>query len=223
MKTLSNLLAALLLPLMVSSGAAHAELEVVATTSSMAALVREVAPDRTKVTLLVPPDRDAHHLQARPSMIRALRGADLVVAVGAELEVGWLPLAIGQSANPAILPGRAGYFEAAAQVPLLDVNQSADRAKGDVHPAGNPHVTLDPVRMATIARALAARLAELDPAQAEQYRARADVFADRVERRVTQWRARMAGAPGVVLFHRDAIYLLDRFAVPLLGTVEPLQ
>lgn len=134
-------------------------LQVVATTASMGMLARTVGGPQVQVSELAPPDRDAHMLQARPSMLRALRDAQLVVAVGAELEIGWLPAAISGAANGAIAPGRPGYFEAAAQVPLLDAGLAADRAQGDVHPGGNPHVNLDPLRMAAISKALAERLA----------------------------------------------------------------
>ncbi|MGB5831308.1 MAG: metal ABC transporter substrate-binding protein [Thiohalocapsa sp.] len=196
-------------------------LDLVATSPSMGALVRTVAPD-ADLTVLAGPDQDLHALQAKPSMMRALRGADLLVAVGAELEVGWLPAATASAANPDILPGREGYFEAAAQVPLLDVGGTADRARGDVHPAGNPHVDLDPVRMAQVAQALSERLARLDPSNAARYRSNAARFVDAVGQRVPGWQSRLAGAPGVVLYHRDALYLLDRFDVPLLGAIEPV-
>ncbi|MBK1632399.1 zinc ABC transporter substrate-binding protein [Thiohalocapsa halophila] len=196
-------------------------LDVVATSPSMGALVRAVAP-QAQLTVLAGPDRDLHALQAKPSMIRALRSADLLVAVGAELEMGWLPAASSSAANPDILPGREGYFEAAAQVPLLDVGGPADRAMGDVHPAGNPHVDLDPVRMAQVAEALGARMARLHPGNAASYRANARRFAKAVEQRLPQWQAELADAPGAVLYHRDAIYLLERFEVPLLGTIEPV-
>ena len=196
-------------------------LDVVATSPSMGALVRAVAPG-AELTVLAGPDQDLHALQAKPSMMRALRGADLLVAVGAELEVGWLPAASAGAANPAILPGTEGYFEAAAQVPLLDVGGTADRARGDVHPAGNPHVDLDPVRMAQVAEALGERMARLDPANAARYRGNAARFAGAVEQRVPGWQSGLAAAPGVVLYHRDGLYLLDRFDVPLLGTIEPV-
>jgi zinc/manganese transport system substrate-binding protein len=201
---------------------ALAALDVVTSSSSTGALVREVAGEQVNLTILAPPDRDLHHLQARPSMIRALRGADLVVALGADIEVGWLPLAITQSANPKIQPGKAGYFEAAAQVALLDVGGPADRALGDVHPTGNPHVNMDPVRMAQVATALAERLAMLDSEHAADYRDRAQDFARRVDERVAIWRQRLNNPPGVVSFHKDVIYLLDRFKVPFWGTLEPV-
>lgn len=197
-------------------------LNVVATTSSMGMLARTVGGPQVKVTELAPPDRDAHMLQARPSMLRVLRDAQLVVAVGAELEIGWLPAAIGGAANAAILPGRPGYFEAAAQVPLRDAGQAADRAHGDVHPAGNPHVNLDPERMATIARALAERLAQLDTANAAGYRERAGRFAAALEARTAGWREKAAGSGGAVPYHKDGAYLLDFLGLPLLGTLEPV-
>lgn len=197
-------------------------LDVVATTSSMGMLARTVGGPSVKVTELAPPDRDAHMLQARPSMMRALRDAQLVVAVGAELEIGWLPAAIHGAANAAILPGRAGYFEAAAQVPLLDAGQAADRSQGDVHPDGNPHVNLDPARMATVARALAERLAQLDAANAAGYRERAQGFAAAVETKLPAWKRKTAGSGGAVLHHKDGAYLLHALGLPLHGTLEPV-
>jgi len=197
-------------------------LNVVATTASMGMLAREVGGAAVKVEVLAAPDRDPHMLQAKPSMMRALRDADLVVAVGAELEMGWLPAAINGAANPRLLPGHDGYFEAAAQVSLLDAGQSADRAHGDVHPAGNPHVNLDPRRMAQIARALAERLAKLEPAQTAAFRAGAQRFSAAVEQRVPGWQAQAAGSPGGVLFHKDGNYLFALLGLPILGYVEPV-
>ncbi len=211
-----------LLGLLVLASTSAATVEVVAVSPSMGALVREVAGARADLTVLAGPNRNLHTLQVRPTMMRVLRGADLVVAIGAELEVGWLPVAIRSAANPKILPGTNGYFEAAAQVRLLDVGGAANRAMGDVHPVGNPHVNMDPVRMAAVARALAGRLALIDPAGASRYRGGAEGFAAKVDRRVRSWRSKLSGVPGVVLYHRDAIYLLDRFGVPLLGTIEPI-
>ncbi|WP_303904010.1 metal ABC transporter substrate-binding protein [Thiohalomonas denitrificans] len=204
-------------------GGTHAQtLNVVATSSSMGALVREVGADHTRLTVLAPPDRDIHHLQARPSMIRDLRRADLVVAIGAELETGWLPVALRQAANPAILPGRRGYFEAAAQVPLDGAGASADRAHGDVHPTGNPHVNMDPLRMADIAQALAERLAELTPNHTEEFRQRAAAFIREINQHLPGWKAAVADAPGALLYHRDADYLFARLGVPILGYIEPV-
>ncbi|WP_306603176.1 metal ABC transporter solute-binding protein, Zn/Mn family [Azonexus sp.] len=197
-------------------------LDVVATTSSMGMLAREIGGPAVKVVELVAPERDAHSLQVKPSMMRALRDADLLLAVGADLEIGWLPVAVGGAGNAKVQQGQPGYFEAAAQVSLLEAGQAADRSKGDVHPAGNPHVNLDPERMAKIAAALAERLALLDPAQAAAYRQRAAVFRAALAERLPGWRGKAAGAPGAVLYHKDASYLMHFVGVPVLGYLEPL-
>lgn len=199
-----------------------AALDIVATTASMGALARSVGGEAVAVEVLAPPDRDAHYLQARPSMIRALRGADLLVAVGADLEVGWLPAAIANAANPALNPGAEGYFEAAAQVGLLGAGAGADRALGDVHPTGNPHLHLDPLRMGRVALALAERLARLDPSGARAYRQHAAQFAERAEEALAQLLETAAGAPGAVLFHKDGDYLFARLGIPVLGYLEPV-
>ncbi len=213
------LLAALMITV---SGMASAQLNVVASTSNMGMLVETVGGEHVSVRVLAPPDRDPHYLDVRPNMMVALRRADLVVSVGAELEVGWLPLAIERSNNPRLNPGRRGYFEAAAQVDRIGEGAPADRALGDVHPTGNPHVYLDPLRMADIAGALAERLAELDGSNAGTYRSNAAAFRERAERAVERWREEADGAPGVVLFHEEANYLLELLGVPVLGYLEPV-
>jgi zinc/manganese transport system substrate-binding protein len=204
------------------AGSAQAAVAVVATTSSMGMLARTVGGDAVTVTVLAPPDRDAHYLLARPSMMLALRRADLLVAVGADLEIGWLPAALRGAGNARILPGQQGYFEGAAHVMLLETGQLADRSRGDVHPVGNPHFYMDPERMAALARALAERLAQLDAANRAGFAARASAFADSVARRVPGWKQAAAGAPGVVLYHRDVNYLAAFLDVPVLGYIEPV-
>ncbi len=197
-------------------------MNVVATTSNMGMLVRTVGGSNVSVAVLAPPDRDPHFLQAKPTMMVALRNADLLVSVGAELEVGWLPAALQGASNGKLLPGQPGYFEAAAQVSLIEKSADTDRSRGDVHPMGNPHLFLDPVRMADVARALAGRLGKLDPPHAEAYRANAEAFAKTAGDRVPKWKELAGGAPGVILYHKDANYLLGLLGVPILGYVEPL-
>ncbi|PTQ91192.1 metal ABC transporter substrate-binding protein [Agitococcus lubricus] len=200
----------------------HAAINIVATTSSMGMLSRTVGGNLVSVTELAPPDRDIHTLQVKPSMLQALRRAQLVVSVGAELEQGWLPPAISGAANPKILPNTLGYFEAAAQVPLLEQKTNVDRSEGDVHPLGNPHVQLDPVRMADIAKALAERLAKLDMNNAAIYRQNAQQFKEAVNQQLGQWQQLSRNPTGVMLYHKDANYLMARFNIPVLAYIEPL-
>lgn len=211
-----------LLVVVLAASPAEAALRIVATTSSMAMLVRTVGGNGVEVSVLAPPDREAHVLLARPSMMLAVRRADLVVAVGADLEVGWLPAVLQGASNPRVLPGQIGYFEGAAQLVLLEKGLTADRAAGDVHPAGNPHYYMDPERMAALARILADRLASLDASGASGYRSRAAAFADAAAARLPGWRQRAAGAPGVLLYHRDATYLTTLLGVPVRGFIEPV-
>jgi zinc/manganese transport system substrate-binding protein len=110
-----------------------------------------------------------------------------------------------------------GYFEAAAQAPLIDAQANANRSQGDVHPLGNPHVQLDPVKMADIGLALAERLSKLDAANAAKYRQNAQQFKAAVEAKLPQWQKLSAGSTGVILYHKDANYLLKRFNIPLLS------
>lgn len=201
---------------------AAAEVRVVATTSSMALLVREVGGRDVSITTLAPPDRDPHYLLARPSMMVALRRADLLVAVGADLEIGWLPAALQGANNPRILPGQPGFFEGAAHVDLIEREGAADRSRGDVHPGGNPHYYMDPERMAAVARGLATRLGAIDSDRRAAYEQRAQAFAAAVAARVPAWRARTAGAPGIVFHHKDGNYLANLLRVPILGFIEPL-
>ena len=211
-----------LMVLCVSSLMAAAQLRVTATVPNMGMLAREVGGEAVQVRVMASPDRDAHYLEARPSMMAALRRADLVVSVGAELEIGWLPAAIRGANNRRVQPGRPGYFEAARKVDLLQDGKPADRALGDVHPAGNPHVYFDPERMAVIARALAERLAALDPDHAETFRRNADAFARKVDARMPEWREQVQDAAGALAYHSDPDYLLAALNVPLLGHIEAL-
>jgi zinc/manganese transport system substrate-binding protein len=214
------------LALWVAFGAlpAHADLKAFACEPEWAALLKELGGDHISVTTATTADQDPHYIQARPSLIARLRTADLAVCTGADLEIGWLPLLLRSAANPRVQPGKPGYFEAAAQVERLEIPESVDRAQGDVHPAGNPHVHLDPRRIAKIADALSERLAELDSTAGDLYRQRNAEFQKRWLDAIKRWEVRAAplrGA-GFITFHKDQVYLFDWLGLKLAGTLEPL-
>lgn len=200
---------------------ALAKLNVITTTTSMGMLAMEVGGDKVEVKTLAAPDRDTHYLQAKPSMMIALRKADLVISVGAALEVGWFPAALDNAANPDVLDGEKGNFEAADHIELIG-QEEADRSKGDVHPEGNPHFNLDPLRMATLANALAKRLGVLDENNADYYRENAAALAAKLNALPTELKQQVSNAPGVVLMHKDGLYLLNLLSVPTLGFMEPV-
>ena len=203
--------------------AARADLNVFATVPEWGALVQELGGDKVKVYTATNALQDPHHVEARPSLIAQARRADLVVATGAELEVGWLPLVTQQAANAKIQPGRPGYFEAAAQVQLTGKPLRLDRSEGDVHPAGDPHIQTDARNIGKVAGPLSARLAELDGANAAYYQARYKAFNDRWTAAVAKWEKEAAPLKGtpVVVQHKAFTYLIDWLGMKEVAALEP--
>jgi zinc/manganese transport system substrate-binding protein len=205
------------------AGPALALLNVFATVPEWGALAQELGGDKVKVYVATNALQDPHHVEAKPSLIARARSADLVVATGAELEIGWLPLVTQQAGNPAIQPGKPGYFEAAPYVTLLDKPTRLDRAEGDVHPGGDPHIQTDPHNIARVAGPLAARLAELDPANAADYQRRYKAFADRWNAAIAGWEKQGAPLKGVavVVQHKAFTYLIAWLGLKEVAALEP--
>jgi zinc/manganese transport system substrate-binding protein len=216
-------LATLLFLVGITLGAPALALNVFATVPEWGALVQELGGDKVKVTVATNALQDPHHVEAKPSLIARARNADLVVATGAELEIGWLPLVIQQSGNPAIRPGKPGYFEAAAFVTLLDKPARLDRAEGDVHAAGDPHIQTDPRNIGRVAGPLARRLSELDPANAAFYQSREQEFTKRWSAAVADWERQAVPLRGVTVIvqHKAFTYLIAWLGLKQVATLEP--
>jgi zinc/manganese transport system substrate-binding protein len=205
-------------------GAASAAVDVVTTTEGLAAIVREVGGPDVKVTALSRGLQDPHFVDPNPSLAVKLRNADLLVDVGLDLEIGWLPPLVTQSRNAAILPGGPRRLTAADAVQALDLPAGpVDRSQGDIHPAGNPHFLSDPRRVLQVAAAVAARLSTLDPAHAAGYAARLAEFQAKVEAAEKGWKAQLAPYAGrsVVTRHKTLTYLLDWARLRAAGYLEP--
>src|SRR5205807_3755990 len=170
MKTLLRLLLALGTTML--AWPAGAALNVFACEPEWSALAQELGGDKVSVFSATTALQDPHRIEARPSLIARIRNADLVVCSGSELEIGWLPLLLTQSGNDRIQPGSPGYLEASQYVVRLEIPKVIDRALGDIHPSGNPHIHLDPRNIAKVAEVLTGRLVELDHANAELYKTR---------------------------------------------------
>jgi zinc/manganese transport system substrate-binding protein len=206
-----------------AAAGAQAALKVLACEPEWGALVQELAGANASVYIATTGLQDPHHIQARPSLVAAARSTELLVCTGAELEVGWLPVLIRQSGNSAIQPGRPGNFEAAAYVRKLEVPERLDRADGDVHAAGNPHIQTDPRNILLVAGPLAQRLAELDPANAQTYRARLADFTARWKAAIVRWEqeaAPLRGTP-VVVQHKAFPYLEQWLGLVQVAALEP--
>jgi zinc/manganese transport system substrate-binding protein len=164
-----------------------------------------------------------HRVEAKPSLVARARSADLVVASGAELEIGWLPVLIQESGNRHIQPGSPGYFETTSVIQLLEKPEHFDRSLGDIHPQGNPHVQLDPHNIARIAQALSERLIQLDGAHAQYYQQRAKDFDTRWQAAIQRWEAKGAPLKGtqVVVMHSDQTYLCRWLGLQQIAAIEP--
>lgn len=202
---------------------AAAAIKVLACEPEWAALAREIGGERLVVSSATTGMQDPHHIEARPSLIARARQADLLVCTGAELEAGWLPLLLRESANPAIQPGKPGYFEAARYVKLLEKPASIDRALGDIHAEGNPHLHLDPRKLLYVAEALSKQLAELDPAGASDYKSRQADFSARLKAAIARWEKQGAALKGVPVLvqHKSWSYLVDWLGLNVIADLEP--
>lgn len=187
------------------------------------ALARELAGEQARIYVATTALQDPHRIEARPSLIARARSADLVVCAGAELEAGWLPLVLSQSGNARIQAGQPGYFEAASAAELREKPAKLDRAMGDVHAAGNPHLHLDPRNVASVAAALSRRIAEIDPAKRTDYEKRLQDFSTRWQQAVHRWEAKAAPLKGmpVVVQHRNFSYLVAWLGMREVAALEP--
>jgi zinc/manganese transport system substrate-binding protein len=209
--------------LLFAAQGARAALNILTCEPEWAALSRELGGDRVSVSSATTALQDPHRIEARPSLIARARSADLLVCTGAELEVGWKPLLLSQSGNSNIQAGRPGYFEAATYARLIEVPGQVDRSLGDVHPAGNPHLHLNPGNISKVADALAERMAQVDTPNAGFYRERAKSFQERWQEAVKHWEQQAAPLKGmrIVVYHRDLSYLLEWLGMREAGALEP--
>ena len=201
---------------------AWAKLNVFACEPEWGSLVQELAGDKVDVSVGTSALQDVHQIDAKPSLIAKVRRANLVVCTGADLEVGWLPQLLRQSGNQKIATG-PGYFLAVSQVQTLDKPTQLDRAAGDLHPQGNPHIQMDPYRVLKVAKALSARLSALDAANSATYQQRFDDFSNRWKAATIRWEAKAAPLKGkkVVVHHISWVYLNKWLGLQQIGALEP--
>ncbi|MBN2345239.1 MAG: zinc ABC transporter substrate-binding protein, partial [Candidatus Aminicenantes bacterium] len=199
-------------------------LQVVATYPYIANLTEHIGGERVRVHAMAGGQWDPHTIMAKPSFIAKLRRADLLIINGAQLEIGWLPPLLGQASNPRINVGSRGLLDLSRFAKLIDVPDSVSRAHGDIHPDGNPHYYLDPNNLLPLAEAIAAKLSELDEAGASYYRNNLADFTARLNVKLEEWGKRLAALKGAVVieYHKNYDYLLKRYGLRLLGTVELL-
>ena len=221
MKTFLSLLGLSLL--VIWTGTALSAVNIFACEPEWGALANEIGGNRVSVYTATTGLQDPHKIQARPSLIARARSADLVICSGAELEVGWMPVVIGQSGNDRISVGKPGNLEAANYVPLKEVPRLLDRSMGDVHPRGNPHIQWGPQNIQLVAGELAKRLAYIDAAGKGYYESRLMSFTHRWAEAIKRWEQEAASLKGVAVIehHKELTYLFDWLGMPVVGALEP--
>ena len=207
-----------------ATSGAQSKLNVVTSTEDFASITREVGGDKVAVVALAKGYQDPHFVEPKPSFILAVNRADLYIAVGRELEIGWLPPLITSSRNAKIQPGARGYLDASLNVRILEIlTGQITRAMGDVHPLGNPHYWLEPGNGRLIAQAVRDKLSELSPADKAYFAQRYDDFDRRLAAAEKRWDAAMAPYKGtkLVTYHRSWPNFMERFGLEVMGYVEP--
>jgi zinc/manganese transport system substrate-binding protein len=224
MKTPALVALVLVAALLAAPSRAEAALNVVTTTEDLASIAREVGGDKIKVESLSRGYQDPHFVEAKPSLMFKLNKANLLIVVGRELELGWLPPLITQSRNAKIQPGTEGYLDASLTAKILDIpTGQITRAMGDVHPQGNPHYWLDPDNGKRMAKAIERKLSAMDSANAAYYAQREGDFERRLTAADKGWQAQMAPYKGlkIVTYHRSWTNFVDHFGLDVMGYVEP--
>lgn len=209
---------------LVEPRAAVAKLRVITTIETFADLVRQVGGDRVEVRSLGRGYMDPHFVESKPSLVIELNRADLLVHVGLELEIGWLPPLVLGARNPKIQAGQPGNLDASVRIPVLDVPATkVDRSLGDIHPQGNPHYWITPANALIVAQEIAGRLEAIDPPSAPAYKANLERFSAELARRRAAWEKRAARVKGVkvVTYHRSWSYLSSWLGLQEVGYVEP--
>jgi zinc/manganese transport system substrate-binding protein len=203
---------------------AAAALKVVSSIETLGSLAKEVGRDRVDVESLGKGYQDPHFVEPKPSLMLVLNKADLLLYVGLELEIGWLPPLILGSRNPKIQPGELGNLDCSRAIPVLDVPTTrVDRSMGDIHPQGNPHYWLPPGNAKIIAREIAQRLAQIDPAGAADYQKNLAAFNARVDASVKKWQPMTGKMRGVkiVTYHKSWTYVSQWLGMQEIGYLEP--
>ena len=202
---------------------AFATVSIFACLPEWAALATELGGNKVSVYQASNALQDPHRIEARPSLVARMRSADLAICTGAELEIGWLPVLLQTAGNKKVQPGQPGFIFASDLVDRLEIPTRLDRAEGDVHPAGNPHIQLDPHNIAKIAAAVTQRLQKLDPGNAAYYELRGKDFQDRWAQAISRWEKDAESLKGlrIVPYHKDSVYLIKWLGLVEVMNIEP--
>src|SRR5262245_10164441 len=224
MRTLLAAAMLLVVAVFTTTTQARATINVITSTEDLASIVKEIGGDKVNAESLAKGYQDPHFVEAKPSFVIKLHNADLLVVVGKELEIGWLPPLITQSRNAKIQPGGPNYLDASLNVRILDIpTGQITRAMGDVHPQGNPHYWLEPGNGRKIAKAIQDKLTALSPGDGAYFAQRYADFDKRLAEAEKRWAADLAPYKGakIVTYHRSWPNFVETYGLNVVGYVEP--
>ncbi len=210
--------------LIASPTSAFSKTNIFACAPEWGALAQEIGGDKVHVYTASNANQDIHYMRAKPSLLAAMRKADLLICSGASLEIGWLPILLNKAGSNQVQEGAIGSIMASDYVPLLDVMQEkADRSMGHVHPEGNPHIHLDPNNMTLISKVIAERLSEIDAPNSSVYQNNQATFESNWKHAISQWEAQATGLKGqkIVVYHKSWTYLLSWLGIETVASLEP--
>ena len=209
---------------MTLSSALMASINVSVSYPYIASLTKAVGGANVDVTTLAKGSWDPHFVVPRPSLIRKVAQADLLIINGAQLEIGWMPPLIRQSHNARVQPGKKGFLDLSQSVELINIPVSVSRAGGDIHPSDNPHFSTDPYVMPALAANIARKLTQIDPEHAQTYADNLKAFSQQWDLNLAKWQNEMTPLKGekVVQYHELYNYFLKRFSLVSIGNIEPL-
>ena len=198
------------------------QIRAVATWPALADITRQVGKELVNVESLATGVEDAHGVPVKPSFVPKLNRADVLILIGLDDEHSWIPALLEVANNAKILPGKAGYIDCSSGVPVLEAPTRVDRAEGDLHPKGNPHYLLDPVRAKIVAQNIATGLARNFPQHQQAFEKNLKVYIAELDSWIARWEKMAAPLRGVkfVDYHPEWVYLADRFGMKLVGSVE---
>lgn len=202
-------------------GTAFGELRVVATLPWIGSLVNEIGKDRVHLDVIVKATQDPHFVEAKPSMILAVRKADVMIYNGLDLEIGYLPVLIESSRNQKIQPGIEGNVDCAGYVKVIDRPDKVDRSMGDVHPFGNPHYHFSPKNIERVAAGITEVLSRMDTGNADFFRKNMAAFSSKLSGKESAWKAKHFHGKKVIAYHKLFEYLAADFGLTISGYVEP--
>ncbi|NUO09414.1 MAG: zinc ABC transporter substrate-binding protein [Candidatus Brocadia sp.] len=202
---------------------ADAKPNIVASTSDLGSLVKEIGHDKVNITTIAKPTEDPHFVDAKPGFIVKLNKADMLIEGGLQLETGWLPPLVLGARNQKILPGNPGYIIASSGIQILEVPPALTRAAGDIHPFGNPHYMLDPLNGKIVATHICEQLCQLDAANCAYYKNNLNNFSKRLDQKLSEWQKMMEPFRGtkIVTYHKTFPYFVKRFNLDIIGELEP--